>query len=165
MLITFSQRSGSHFPIHWIFRACIGYTLWNLESKLTSFCYMALRKHMVVSRISGGSARRENPKSEASLKACFPTSESSFSRTADQEWQKDSHCWACSWFCMKSDKQQNHQVWPPGIATASAVRGRPLSKLPGIPRQIFTERHKCTPDQAFDGLRGAGREGGADFVC
>lgn len=57
---------------------------------------------------------------------------------------------------MKSD---NYQVWPPGIATASAVRGRPLSKLPGIPQQISTEGHKDTPVQASVGLWGE-----ADFV-
>lgn len=36
----------------------------------------------------------------------------------------------------------------------SAVSRRPLFILPGIPPQIFTERHKRTLDQAFVGLQG-----------
>lgn len=36
----------------------------------------------------------------------------------------------------------------------SAASGRPLSKVPGIPLQIFTERHKLTLDRAFAGLWG-----------
>lgn len=110
---------------------------------------MALRKYTVIWRISGLSARKENPKSEGSSETCIPPPMSSFSRATGQEWQEDSPLLSL----LMNLHQKWSVIWPPGLAPwnsqTSVVRGRPLSTLPGTPLQIFTERHKLTLDQAL----------------
>lgn len=61
---------------------------------------------------------------------------------------------ACLQICMKSINITTAGLGPWNSQWASSVRGRPLSKLPGILLQTFTERPKLTLDRAFVGLWG-----------